>query len=903
MRTTLIAGLLLAAATSLAAQDESSGESAAARLQRDQARVGTRLTGLRDKMERLAQRYQDEGRARNAQLLRDALSRFDEQKLLDVQRDVQRGLEQGSLSTVERQDALAAGLESVYAVLRDRRDAEELQKQADLARQGLAQLSVMAENERRLLAKTRASSDTPADLLKQALQSAADLFAALTQTQQASQLGQKTDEAMGDADLAAQLAAQQRALAQDAAPAPQTQSLLQQALALLRERLEQATPSQKDATLAAESLAAAQSARDRARDAAADAAQEMQAAKDALDAASRGESAPAQPPGGQPQSGGSKGKSPTSANPSGGAPSPSPEGRTPSGQQQGGQQQGGQQPGAQQPSGQQQGGQQPSGQTPSGQQQSGQPPSGQQQSGQTPSGKNPDGRPAGSATPSQPSAQQPPAGGQPAGAEAGKPPTPPTPPRDEPPAVSAARERMEAAAARLDEVKDELERSDRSLAAARNRARAAAEASAEEAQKGGSSLDELAQRLEASQPQSGPELLDRTRALLDELAKMQQAAQQGQLDEAAKQAGAAQTSLDQLIEMLKARQAGAADTPKEPVTQADLDKLAQEQAELQHQVEDLMRRLSGLPEQGFQQPAGAAQKAMQGAQDSLKSGDSREGATREQEAAEKLEQAAQQMSGASNKYEQLRQEEVLFRLTEDLTALLQHQQEASADTKELDGARSGEERLSRSQRRTAGRLAESERDLSTQAEAMRDALQKDEALAFEHALAQTRDDLTAIADKLGDEQTGWNVQMLQGDVEQRLQDLLAVLAAEHQRREEALKNPEQQDGGQGNQQQGQEALVPPVAELLLIQRLEQAALARLDAYAKDAAARPEGSEPSDGERDMLQRWAGEHQAITTLFREKFQQLDVKTGADGAHGQPGEPPKPGQPPEPKKEGPR
>jgi hypothetical protein len=755
----------------------------------------------------------------------------------------------------------------------------------------------MAENERRLLSKTRASSDTPADLLKQALQSAADLLAALTQTQQASQLGQKTDEAMGDADLAAQLAEQQRALAKDAAPAAQTQSLLQEALKLLQERLEQASPSPQDATLAAESLAAAQSARDRAKDAAADAAQEMQSAKDALDAASRGQPAPARPQGGQPQNGGSDGKSQPSGSPSGAAPSPSQDGKTPSGQQASGQQPSGQQQAGQQPSGQQPNGQQPNGQQPNGQQANGQTPNGQTPNGQQPSGKNPDGRPAGSAAPSQPSAQPSPAGGQPAGAEAGKPPTQPTPPRDEPPAVTAARERMEAAATRLDEVKDELERSDRSLAAARNRARAAAEASAEEAHKGGSSLDDLAQRLEASQPQSGPEMLDRTRALLDELAKMQQAAQQGQLDEAAKQAASAKTSLDQLIEMLKARQAGAADTPKEAVTQADLDKLAQEQAELQHQVEDLMRRLSELPEQGFQQPAGAAQKAMQGAQDSLKSGDSKEGATREQEAAEKLDQAAQQMSGASNKYEQLRQEEVLFRLTEDLTALLQHQQEASADTKELDGARSGEERLSRSQRRTAGRLAESERDLSTQSEAMRDALQKDEALAFEHALAQTRDDLTAIADKLGDEQTGWNVQMLQGDVEQRLQDLLAVLAAEHQRREEAMKNPEQQDGGQGSQSQGPEALVPPVAELLLIERLEQAALARLDAYAKDAAARPEGSEPSDGERDMLQRWAGEHQAITTLFREKFQSLDVKTGADGAT------PKPGQPPEPKKEEPK
>jgi hypothetical protein len=234
------------------------------------------------------------------------------------------------------------------------------------------------------------------------------------------------------------------------------------------------------------------------------------------------------------------------------------------------------------------------------------------------------------------------------------------------------------------------------------------------------------------------------------------------------------------------------------------------------------------------------------------------------------------------------QEEVLFRLTEDLTALLQHQQEASADTKELDGARSGEERPRAA---SGARLAgwRSERDLWTQSEAMRDALQKDEAPASSTRWPR-RDDLTAIAAKLGDEQTGWNADAA-GRRRAAPADLLAVPAAEHQRREEAMKNPEQ-DGGQ------EPVSIPRrscrCAELLLIQRLEQAALARLDAWSRQ---RPEGQEPSEVERDMLQRWAGEHQASTTLFREKFQSLDVKTGADGAT------PKPGQPPEPKKEEPK
>ena len=59
-------------------EDEGPIETALERAQRDQVRVGLRLESLRQKMERLAQRYEDEGRARNAELLRGAMTRFDE---------------------------------------------------------------------------------------------------------------------------------------------------------------------------------------------------------------------------------------------------------------------------------------------------------------------------------------------------------------------------------------------------------------------------------------------------------------------------------------------------------------------------------------------------------------------------------------------------------------------------------------------------------------------------------------------------------------------------------------------------------------------------------------------------------------------------------------------------------
>ncbi len=778
IRSLVCATLLLLPAS---AQDEPV-ETAEARLLRDQARVGQRLTGLRDKMERLAQRYDDEGRARNAQLLREALARFDEQQLPELQRQAQLGLEQGSLSTVERQDALAAGLEAVYAILRDRRDAEELSRQSNLAREGLEQLEVLAANQRRLLQQTRAATDRPSDLVNEALDRAQELAEALAQAAGAARTGHAAEQRLGDAQLAAELAAQQRALAADAAPGADTQALLQAALDLLRERLAQAAQPAGESSVSPELLAAAQDARDRAREAADEAASAMQSAHASLQAAESGEPAPAARPSGDKGASGAGEQAPSESE----------------------------------------------------------------------------------AQPTEPGVR---ADGQPGGETA--------PRREESAAMAQAREQMQGAAERLDELRDELDRSERSLAAARNRARALAQLSAEQARQGGEQLDELAQRLEAVEPQAGPELLDRTRELLEHLASVGQAVAAGQMDAAGARAGQAQATLDQLIEQLQQRAQGASDEARPAPTPEDLAALADRQAELERTVTELMSRLKELPDQQFQEPAGRAQQAMQQAEGALRRGDSAEGATREEEAAEQLELAARQLSGESDRYERLRQDEVLFRLAEDLTALLERQREVTAETAEIERGRSEDERLSRSQRRALLRLSDGERDLSVRAEALRVALEADDALAFELVLAQSRDDLVAVADKLRQEQTGGTVALLQGDVERRLADLLAVLEAERERRREQLAQADQQDQPPNSQGgQGPEPLVPTVAELLLIQRLEQAALARLDAFLRSSAAEGEDVEWSDSDRDLLERWSSEHQRVTELFRRKFAELPL-----------------------------
>lgn len=833
------------------AQEGESGETAIERALRDQTRVGLRLKSLREKMERLAQRYDDEGRSRNATLLRSALSALDEQKLLDLSDQVERSLEQSNLSTVEQQDALAAGLDAVYSLLRDRKDADELARQANLAREGLTELSNLAENERRLLSATRATTDRKSDLTKQALDLAGLLERALQAAQVATQSLQSADQALGEAALAEQLAARQRAVAGEAQPTVAAQEQLEEALATLREQLAQPV---QGGGLGDELLTAAEQSRDEARQSAADAAERMAAAREQLAraqagspssaaaqsaaqaAAKPGESAGDQA-GGKPGSSGEQsgakpgdtsGKPSDSASGDAAASESDPASGEAASSESGGKPQSnsGAQPGSQ-----------------AGEESA-------EQSGDK------SGEQAGAKS-----------GDKSGGKPAGKPGEKPSSPQDSAAQqLAEAKAEMQAAAQELDEVTAALDRSERSLTAARNRARAAALASSRQAETSGHAMQELAERLEAVAPEDGPELLDRTRKLLDELMQAAQAQQADQPQAAAGAQQSAQLSLAELLEMLKqSSQSSSADDAPKPTTPQALEDLAQRQDELQRRTRELMQRLKELPDQAFQEPVAKADQSMGGASSKLRTGDTQEAGRQQEDAAKQLEQAAQKLSGAADDYEQLRQDELLFRVGEELKGLLDRQKAVSAETKELDTASAGAERLSRSQRRTVVRLADEEKDLSTHSESVRATLEQDGAMAFAFGLARCRDDLSSAAQMLADEETGEFLQTIQGDVESQLEDLLAVLDAEIERRRNAEVSPPE-PGGQGGQGGGQQVpkLVPKVAELLLIQRMEQGALARLDNFIR---LNPAGEEGGLGpvERKLLERWSLEHIKVTELF--------------------------------------
>ena len=98
-------------------------------------------------------------------------------------------------------------------VARVANDLDELGRREELARRGVAELGLLAENQRRLLSETRAVTDRPGELLESAQQTALELARLLEQTEAAARTAEGASAALGESELAAELARRQRELA------------------------------------------------------------------------------------------------------------------------------------------------------------------------------------------------------------------------------------------------------------------------------------------------------------------------------------------------------------------------------------------------------------------------------------------------------------------------------------------------------------------------------------------------------------------------------------------------------------------------------------------------------------------------------------------------------------------
>ncbi|MBZ0154346.1 MAG: hypothetical protein K8J09_22690, partial [Planctomycetes bacterium] len=344
--------------------------------------------------------------------------------------------------------------------------------------------------------------------------------------------------------------------------------------------------------------------------------------------------------------------------------------------------------------------------------------------------------------------------------------------------------------------------------------------------------------------------------------QQQQAAEQAmQQASAAREQQAAAEAVQRAMDAIRQNQ------PMSKEQQQKLAEMAKQQQQLAEDIvrlaEELKKRENKPAERAAEQAADAARKA----QRAMEQGDEDAAQQQQQQAREKLEEAAQQLDEEKDRYQDLRQEELLFRMKEELTALLDKQRPMTAATLEAQAA--GAE-LSRPVRRKLNQLGEEEQGLAAKVDLMVKALSEEGSQVYRAVLQANLDDLGEIARRLAgrNPDPGRFTTLMQQDVERRTEQLLAALEKERQRREQDRQQQQQQQG-QPNQSKNRfneqrKKLVSLIAELEMLKQLgvdtrraTDDLRALVDANGGDAI--------TDAEVALIERLANRHAEITKLF--------------------------------------
>jgi hypothetical protein len=299
------------------------------------------------------------------------------------------------------------------------------------------------------------------------------------------------------------------------------------------------------------------------------------------------------------------------------------------------------------------------------------------------------------------------------------------------------------------------------------------------------------------------------------------------------------------------------------------DKLAQQQeatanktSSLSDQVAKAAQANAGKPGAGAcsacQQCLGGACQSMQSASQSLQKKSPGSASSAQKKAAEELQQAQKEIEKRLQELGENMQDETIERLEDIFRTMLARQQQATAQTAQLDIELKAEqaaakeagkdEELGRADRITLRRLVQEEQELSGMAAHALQLIEEDgTSVSFPVVVANMRDNLDQIAALLEKSETGDYTQTLQREVEKTLEELI-----------EALQIARRSGGGGGGGGGGncKPALLPNTAELKLLRALQLHVNRRTVAFDE---ARPEGA------LDQAQK--GEITRISTLQKE------------------------------------
>jgi len=378
------------------------------------------------------------------------------------------------------------------------------------------------------------------------------------------------------------------------------------------------------------------------------------------------------------------------------------------------------------------------------------------------------------------------------------------------------------------------------------------------------------------QQESAQKALDRAQQ------RMQQAQQQlqsGQQSSAAQQQQQAAQDLQQAMDAMQENREMSEQQKQQLADQA------KEQEELTEDIirlaEELKKRRNKDAERAAEEAADASRKA----QRAMEQGDTEETQKQQEKAREKLEEAKEDLEEEKDRYQDLRQEELLFKMKDELTAFMEKQRPITEATKQVQKV-SGGSRLSRPARRKVNGLGEEEQSLAGKVEFLVNALTEEGNLVYRSVLNANLEDLREVSRRLAGRSpdVGSFTTLLQDDVEKRTLQLLDALAKELKRRNQERQQQQQQDSSQQSESQNKfskqrEKIVSLIAELEMLKNLDIDTKEAADNLRAFVEVRSDET-ISDAEVAMIQRLAHRHNEITKLFAQ------IKAGVEEAMSQMG-----------------
>ncbi|MHC4944776.1 MAG: coiled-coil domain-containing protein [Planctomycetota bacterium] len=361
---------------------------------------------------------------------------------------------------------------------------------------------------------------------------------------------------------------------------------------------------------------------------------------------------------------------------------------------------------------------------------------------------------------------------------------------------------------------------------------------------------------------------ERAEEIMNEMNQSQNSLKEGEhgralshQNEALDKLEALEKAMEQAREQARERSDASQHQANDAARSEKMQELAKRQKTLEEQTHDLMRRLREIPDPQMRKDLSDAADNMAGASAALGEGNPEEAEMDEEEAKKQLEKAMKKLVQEETKYQNIRQQEVLFRVQQALEEVKTEQDAITSETAEFDTARAGVRRLTRLQRKTLRTLAVREQEVRAKTSDIKEKIEEDDATVFSWVLERNVQDLDEVAEHLQRQRSDPLVQNIQRDISDRFAELIEAMKLELKRRSEA----EPQEGAAPDDSGPQRnALIPPVAELLMIKKMEENALRRLNDFVR---LNPEILEEGAGimEMEMLKRLGHRHAHITELF--------------------------------------